>query len=264
MSNSRSSPDLRVYEFGKQLLEKNDLDPVYVLLWEAQLSPKQLQKWLLAYWCFYHIGTASWIVDQPSYWEAFKQAAGSKEWPRCSERRHFRGENARKSVEYLCSRGVSDLFDPLLQEQLTVGQIMRYVQTWVGFGPWISFKVADMLERLDIAPVRFDAGTMFLFDSPREGAELLYRTEGGTGGDPNSWAVDRILKQLGHHRAPPRNERTLNVQEAETCLCKWKSYKGGHYRPGEDVESCQNGLRRFPQSLTSQKLYQAGERSGLW
>lgn len=258
---------LDIYVFGKQLLETNDLDPTYVVLHEAKLDKLTLHHFLLAYWCFYHFGTASWIVDQPSYWTAMRTAAASKDWPRSSERRHFRGEQARKSVEWLTSQGVERLFQFTWRADLTVARVMSIVQEWVGFGPWIAFKVADMIERLGICPVTFDNAAMFLFDSPREGAELLLKHEGNEGDRPASigdWAVDRVLNRLGETKAPPRHERTVNAQEAETILCKWKSYMNGHYHVGEDIAAVKAGLMKFNRCPTAQRLLTAGKKGRLW
>ncbi len=254
---------LSVYEFGEQLLDTNDLDPVYVLLYDSGMCKykSKIRKWLLAYWCFYHIGTASWIVDQDDYWKAMKTAAGSKDYHRSSERRHFRGANATKSVAHLSSQGIDRLFKPLCIESQSIESVMKHVQTWVGFGPWIAFKVADMLERLGLCDVKFDTGSMFLFDSPRQGAELMrekYGMDKGVVGDHvGEWAVSAILARLGPRPAPPRGERAINVQEAETILCKWKSYMGGHYRLGEDIEAVQNAFSTYSTSSTLERLKHA-------
>lgn len=277
-------PKLDLYAFGQRLLETNDLDPVYVMLWEAKLDLDQLQMWLLAYFCFYHSGTASWITDghheigespYPGYWSAMEAAAASKDYPRCHERRHFRGNNATKSVKWLGTVGVHKLFAPLLDgKPKTLAEVMKYIQTWVGFGPWIAFKVADVLERLRLASVQFDGGALAMFDSPREGAELaasLYAQEPVK--EPLGWAVASILSRLGlsgvHsaakpvYLAPPRLERPINVQEAETILCKWKSHWGGHYRIGEDVASLRKSLE-FRPGPTARKLLAAGKKAKLW
>lgn len=258
---------LDIYTFGEQLIKTQDLDPVYVMLYKANLEKVRLYRWLLAYWCFYHSGTASWIADhvpETNYWKAMEIAAGSKEYPRCPERRHFRGANAIKSVAYLKEQGIEALFGPWLVNQsnvYTVASVMEDVQTWVGFGPWIAFKVADMLERLGICKVKFDDGAMFLFDSPQQGADMLWKSENLD--DPpdhvGGWAVKKILAKLGHHKAPPRRERRINCQEAETILCKWKSHTNGHYIIGEDIESLEKSLKHFPESKTSQRLFKACE-----
>lgn len=232
-----------VFRFGERLLETNDLDPVYVMLWGAQLPDPVLKRWLLAYWCFYHVGTASWIADTPvGYWDRFVTAAGSKEFPRCHERRHFRGEKAVKATQWLSTQGVAELFDLILNGPHLLQDVMEVVQKWPQFGPWISFKMADMLERLDLLPVEFDAGAMFLFDSPKDGAELMAKVEGGPETDRQQWAVDTLIQHFRSNKAPPRYERSINCQEAETILCKWKSYRGGHYEIGEDVKGLRKSL----------------------
>lgn len=267
--NYPSSSKLSIYEFGRRLLEQKDLDPIYQLLWEAELPKKTLQKWLLAYWCFYHVGTASWITDSKDYWEAFRTAAGSKEYPRCHERRHFRGKNAEKSVAYLADLGVFRLFAGFDGVSSKLKDVMAYTKQWQGFGPWISFKIADMLERLALKEIDFDGGVMFLFDSPQEGAELLWSIEqkDNLGDSVNEgyrqrYAVDRILEVLEKYKAPPRFERYINVQEAETVLCKWKSYYGGHYKLGEDVEGCEKALNVFD-TPTNRLLKEVGKKC-LW
>lgn len=268
---------LDVYEFGARLIETRDLDPVYVLLDAAELPTRKLERWLLAYWCFYHMGTASWIVDNKTgYWPSMRLAAGSKDYPRCHERRHFRGENARKSVAYLEARGVDGLFGDIFLTccknggSMSVENVMDTVQEWVGFGPWIAFKVADMLERLGLVPVVFDAGAMFLFDSPQKGAELMW-DHYGNGNRPKQvgeWAVESLLTRLGTPRiddlAPPRYERRLNAQEAETVLCKWKSHLNGKYEIGEDIEACRKGLLQFKECPTAARLLDVGRTVEFW
>lgn len=256
---------LSCYEFGKQLLAANDLDPVYVVVYEAGMV-RILPKWLLAYWCFYHVGTASWIVDQSNYWKAMETAAGSKEWPRSPERRHFRGKNATESVSWLKERGVDALFNSLLRRSTIMATVLiDYVQTWKGFGPWISFKVADMIDRVGLRDVRFNVSTAMYDGSPTEAAKMLWDEEKGgnvSKAEYCEYAVGRVLEEI-EVTAPPRHERPLGPQEAETILCKWKSYRGGQYHIGEDVESVKNGLKRFD-CPTSHKLYQAGAKGGLW
>lgn len=283
-------------EFGKRLIQTSDLDPVYCLLWvalnpaELLMSGIRLRRWLLAYWCFYHVGTASWIADtegdgyqaEEQFWDRMQRAAESKDYPRSSERRHFRGQNAIQSVAYLRGRGLDSLwadFDRAAYEQrkLPLQDVLELVQEWVGFGPWIAFKVADMLERLGLVQVRFDAGAMFLFDSPKEGALRMWQEQPRLNReltqlihpeirpqDINTWAVAMLLEQLGKLRAPPRYERPINVQEVETVLCKWNSYMKGSYHLGEDIGACRAGLLRFANCRTAQNLLSAGKAAGLW
>lgn len=254
--------------FGRKLILSGDLDPVYTLLHFGNLPTRQLQGWLVAYWSFYHVGTASWISESPNYWDRFEMAANSKDYPRCHERRHFRGLNAAKSTAYLKSRGLEDLWRDLLSlRKNSCEEVMEKVQRWVGFGPWIAFKVADMLERLGLVRINFDPKTVFLFDSPKEGAERLWASVGkpieGTFGI-GSWATNYLLNELGDLDAPPSFDRKVGVQEMETILCKHKAYENRKYHIGEDIASCRKGLLKFSRCRTSQKLIKAGTKGGLW
>jgi len=262
---------LELIEFGKSLLDNEDLDPVYTVLINSNMSKVQLRKWLLAYWCFYHSGTASWITYKKDYWNAMMTAAKSKKYPRCPERRHFRGDNATKSVNYLSDVGLDGLFKPIdVKKPIQSTEVMLHVQRWVGFGPWISFKVADMLERVLGVPVVFPVEDVFLFDSPKVGASLAqdrYRNPSEATEDVrerNRWATEHILESLDGYLAPPTFDRPLGPQEAETILCKWKSHLNGHYEVGEDVEALRKSLARFGRVRLAQQLYRAGKRGKLW
>lgn len=253
-----------VYTFGRKLIASNDLDPVYVMLWEANLDDYTLKRWLLAYWCFYHSGTASWIATantEKNFWVRFKTASASSSFPRCTERRHFRGELAQKTTNFLEKKGVDRLFEPIVGTVWQADSLIHYVKTWVGFGPWIAFKVADMIERVGIASVEFNTDTIELFDSPREGAQLHFAEHARqhkTTMPSNivSWSIHKICESLKDLNAPPDYARQINVQEAETILCKWKSYLNGHYQIGEDLTSLRRSLKNFVCPL-SRKLLKA-------
>lgn len=280
---TRDGKHYDVFEFGRQLLEARDLDPVYTLVWfTPELAERQrLYAWLVAYWGFYHTGTAGWITDaleesEDAYWDRFRMAAESKEYPRGSERRHFRAKNAVDSYEFLSQERLPGLWNPLLRmnnvaRPTTCKDVMEEVKRWVGFGPWIAFKVADMLERLNIVPVEFNVSDVYLFDSPKKAAKILWDEIGDGGEGPsdvpgglNPWAVTTVLKRLEHHAAPPRDERPFGVQEAETVLCKWKSYLNGKYKVGEDVAHNKTALRRFvSKSPIARSMFRAGNQN-LW
>lgn len=272
MATAMKSKVLSTYEFGKQLLDTGDLDPVYIMLYQARLEPHRLKRWLWAYWCFYHCGTASWMADQPNYWDAMAQGAASKDWPRASERRHFRGRAAISAVEDMRAAGktaaelVDDLcdwdHDPSLQE------VSARAQQTKGFGEWIGFKIADMLERLGLCPVVFKPADVFdMFEAPLHGAAEMWRRHGDDSNDDEDipvWAYRRLTEELGHYKAPPRYERPINIQEVETILCKWKSHTNGHYEVGKDTHEIRHGLLQFARCRTSQRLLQGGRVGKLW
>lgn len=275
------SGKLDPFKFGRQLVTTLDLDPVYVVLWNSPLCQPvepwagpytlrqhRLAQWLMAYWCFYHMGTASWIVDQPDYWTALRTAAGSSDYPRGTERRHFRGDAALQSVTYLEERGLYRLLAPLRRPNAiySLGYVMQVVQGWRGFGPWIAFKVADMLERLGLVSIVFAPEDVFrMFDAPLKGAELMADLHGPARGEVYRWALDKLLSKLSDLKAPPRHDRPLNVQEVETILCKWKSHMGGHYEVGKDTTEIEHALTHCSwKSQTAANLGAAGVTGGMW
>lgn len=243
--------------YGEQLIKTQDLDPVYVILNDCPIfkDKNTLRHWLLAYWAFYHMGTASWITDgvgrwpnltTDEYWNRFMEAASSKSHLRCPERRHFRGKNAISSTKYLRERGIDSLFNDI-EIDGSCSDVMKQTQKWKGFGPWIGFKIADMLERLQLASISFSVKDVYLFDSPLEGAKRLRESVSATVNDSEvgAWAVDYLIQQLGHLKAPPLFERNVSVQEVETVLCKWKSYTNNKYHIGEDIISCRKSLKLY-------------------
>jgi hypothetical protein len=273
---------LSVFDFGKQLIESKDLDPVYVMLWNAKLEQGTLCDWLVAYWCFYHVGTASWVVDNgkssgDQYWSALLEAASTAEHPRSSERRHFRGQQAVKAVLELrsrrltCSELVAQLSGPVNdwppyttpQAAPSLATVVDRVKQLRGFGDWIAFKVADMLERLDMCPVNFSpSDVLTMYEAPREGAELVRAEYELPKVYPNVYNF--LISRLGHLKAPPRYERPINIQEVETILCKWKSHLNGHYKVGKDIAEVKHGLERYKHCPTAKILWVGGRTGGMW
>lgn len=264
---------LTIYDFGRRLVETRDLDPVYVLVYEAMqkfMGPQLFWEWHLAYWLFYHVGTASWICSEKDYWLAMRTAAGSREYPRSSERRHFRGRQATETVEWFAreypepgklfagysSPGYSPNGEPFQR-------VSEYVRRWSRFGPWISFKVADMLDRVGQLRVQFDFDSA-MYESPRKSAEEWYERETGYppavfGDDPGRWACENLARELGDLDAPPRYERKLGYQEYETILCKYKSHLAGNYPVGKDIAEVKHGLSVFPKSWVALEMAQVAE-----
>jgi hypothetical protein len=234
-----------------------------------------LRKWLLAYWCFYHVGVASWIADGQElalgdgYWDRMAEAASSSSYPRGTERRHFRGAKASAAVEWFRGRGLNYLFGQLAHSpvDLTLRTVTLTVTRWPQFGPWIAFKVADMLERLGVVPVEFSAADVFrMFESPRKGAlEVAWRYSREKGeADLLEWTYNHMVQLFGHYSAPPSGNRKVNIQEFETILCKWHSHLTGHYHIGKDTHEIHEALERYSDSEVSQQLLRAGRLDRLW
>lgn len=275
-----------IVTFGDALLSTGDLDPVYLAIQSAKLEPAVLHRLCLAYWCFYSLGTAAYIAHhgkKPSqFWELMMMAAvneqrapgiptglADKPWPRGAERRHFRAANAIKPMEYLSS-AYKDASAAIVGMTGAAGSftsfawVASHVEAHPGFGPWMSFKIADMAERVLGRHVAFNDCALDMYKDPTQGAaigywELLHtsgkRQEGPDyGKEPWKMPVtgDQIKESADHYVAlfnkrhkigsVPGLKRPLNIQEIETIFCKYKSHLKGHYPLGKDTREVGHGL----------------------
>lgn len=291
---SRDYPRLNIYDFGQHLLESGDLDPVYVALDKMEWGdPAHLERWLLAYWCFYHCGAASFISEMPAelFWERMEEAARNEtpapdggRWPRGSERRHFRGRAAVDAVAKMKARwltmperAVHDIaygvppnhIVPVTARPQPFAEVAARARGLPLFGPWIAFKVCDMLDRLGIAPIDFDKASVFMFDDPVKAALRLWRAHENLpdSAEPKDAAtkeriIDNVVAHLTEHfkahTAPPRHERPVALQEIETILCKHKSHLNGHYPLFNDIDEIREGLSGWaPHSETARSMLHA-------
>jgi len=266
--SSRSYERLPVEGFGRQLITTRDLDPVYVMLHRAKLEEPQLARWLIAYWCLYHCGAASWLsqLEGDPFWEGLHSAAlnsspnplGTR-WPRGHERRHFRGKQGTDAVMELRGRyGITPerMIAQLAEHcdaHLPFQEVANRAQSHRGFGPWMAFKIADMLERVLGVPIDFDQAAVFMFKDPVKAAVMLWRQRLGLAADaqPNNlpdvlnYVVELLAEEFKDLMAPPTGDRPVNIQEIETVLCKWKSHQHGHYPLWNDTDEIGAGLEQW-------------------
>lgn len=265
---------LGVEAFGRQLIETGDLDPVYIALSKCEWDEKRLQRWLMAYWCFYHPGLASYMsdiesevgdgpLDEQDFWSDMSVAAENNipspiggRWPRASERRHFRGQKAVDAVHELRRDGLDNIFTRLERAAPDYRAVAKEVCSLPQFGPWMAFKVADMLERVCGVPVDFNLGSVTMFDDPKKAALMVWKVKAGF--DPYSDAIkpkdpERAIREVVEYlieeykdlSAPPARDRPVGYQEVETVLCKWKSHMNGHYPVGNDIREIRRGLSEW-------------------
>jgi hypothetical protein len=265
---------LSIVDFGRHLLQTQDLDPVYTTIEAAQLGPRTKAQLCLAYWCYYNLGLAAHIAEAPdsrSFWNLMMAAAvnadkpdGSKPYPRGSERRHFRGAQAITAVQELmfkyprgAEQALSGFIRPDAQGRYTYGSVADSVQTHRGFGPWIAFKIADMSERVLGYDTDFSDCHLDIYKDPRQGAAVAYiylnpLTPYSDGpwnypitDDQLKWTVDQYVSLFRgmDFRAPPTWNRDVNVQEVETIFCKYKSHLKGHYPLNKDSIELRHALQ---------------------
>lgn len=237
-----------VVTFGRGLILSQDLDPLYVMLRGGlqDLPLDQMERWCVAYWCWYHSGVASYMSEfrGEEFWDHMFHCAigeypcptGGYLWPRGRERRHFRAANATNLLQDLINRYEEpEEMVARLRERRHFAAMSQCVREHTGFGPWIAWKVADMMERVLGCPVCFAGTSLAMYAEPVKGAELLGR---GTTDEATAW----LITQVEDLEAPPSLDRPCGVQEVETILCKWKAHLNGFYPPMHDTRELRHGL----------------------
>jgi len=266
---ARVYPRLSIEEFGTHLLDTGDLDPVYVALngpdgvdWGIERKGR----FLVAYWCLYHCGAAAYLSDFQGlqFWDGLLKAARNdalaptgERWPRGHERRHWRGQQAIASCIELTRQYPypEQMVVTLRAAGHEYAAVSAKAQEHRGFGPWIAFKICDMLDRCLDHRVNFATEAAFngIFKDPWEAAIQLWRVK-ALGVDRLSpmrpkveavavaQVVEYLTRHFQDHAAPPRADRPVGVQEVETILCKWKSHMNGHYPLYNDINEIHDGL----------------------
>jgi len=232
-------------EFGKILLDTYDLDPLYVVLAQTSWKESTMFKFLLGYWTFYSAGVACSLANTPSknYYKYMRELDRVRA-PRGHERRHMRGAIFQNTV-----KGYEDFGAPeKVVERMIMGDtfqcVSNSVQHFKGYGPWISWKIADMKERVLQIPVDFGDAEIGVYRDPVKGAALIHF--GDQKHPITTEEVHHVFEYMApkfrQYKAPPYQDRPLNMQELETICCKYKSYINGHYPPGLDTKDIMEGL----------------------
>ncbi len=274
-----------IVEFGRQLFESRDLDPVYIAAVGGVDLGVQRSRWLVAYWLFYDCGFASWASEQIDFWGALLMAAENEEptpyggrWPRGSERRHFRGSKSVDAVMSLSQRygnRPENMIDYLLDGSMDVRSVMKRAKHHFMFGDWIAFKIADMIDA--VMGIRVDQSelSVFLYDTPRKSILEHYHT--GLLGLARDFSDKVVLElamswlwmELKDLRVPHKPESAPDWFSLETVWCKHLSHLHGHYPLWNDIDEINRGVALWgPYAKTAQDFGKAmpkrpqGRRSG--
>lgn len=278
---------LSVEDFGRYLFHSNDLDPVYVILHKlysnGNMDIDQLQRWVLGYILCYHCGAACYFSEKKGvhFFEELLIAARNAQeapvggrWPRSHERRHWRGQFALNVVGRLQERygehpenfllNVAGLERWSAKPELTpFKRIQANLKMHYGFGPWATFKLADIIDRVGLAPVEFKYQDVVIYDDPVKAAERLvkerYDLPDAASVKPEAvkdvfdWLIDHFSDQS----APPLHDRPVDIQEIETVLCKWKSHQNGRYPLYNDLREIKEGIAPWAKISRTAALFQA-------
>lgn len=285
---SKSYERLPIEVFGAHLLSTVDLDPIYLALRKMEMPEARLNRWLVAYWCCYHAGVASYLseFEGKEFYDQLMVAAVNEQpaptgdrWPRGGERRHWRGAQATSCVEALVARygdNAEGMAEYCAGNGGTFQEVTKRVQEHRLFGPWIGFKVADMVDRVLGLPVAFDNAAVFMFKDPYKAATIQYEVnpniptkvypDGSEAprdrelvtSDVVHHVAEHLIKHFAGFNAPPLGDRPVNIQEVETILCKWKSHMNGHYPLFNDIREITHGAQPWAaHSKTAQAFIEA-------
>lgn len=133
-------------------------------------------------------------------------------------------------------------------EVYTFKMISNRVREHRGFGGWIAFKLADMVDRLGLRKVIFNYDDVTIYRDPVVAAERLVRMRNGfpLNASVKPEAVKAVFEALEEHfsdyAAPPLGDRPVGLQEVESILCKWKSHQNGHYPIYNDIREIHEGI----------------------
>lgn len=253
---------LTVEEFGQALLATGDMSPEYIMLYNGKLPPDQLGRWLLAFLCFCHEGVASKLSEypEPDFWNELRKAASTKDFPRRTERRHFRGQAAIDAVNaYRLRFGTGQDFVSFCLDgwkgTIPVLKFQERIETLPQFGPWGSYKMAELTDR--VLGVLIDFGDTRLFDAPRQGAIKCWKAWKQAPADEKAIlkaVSDRLLQHFKVYAVPPAHDRGCGMMEIETILCKWGHHMSGSYPMGSDTKGTYKCMKGWGE--TAAKLVQ--------
>lgn len=274
---------LGVVDFGVELLRSGDLDPVYLALNGAGFDEAQKLRWLAAYCAFYHCGVASWMSEWTGreFWDWMFEAGRNsrpspvgERWPRGRERRHFRGAQGLESLADWRARAAlpgrpeapermfAEIAGPLVSASFR--GVVERASKFRGVGPWMAFKVADLVDAAGLAEVDQSDLELALYKTPRESLLRMFREEPGLAADrrnllafgredvtdgeaPEREAIRLALDWLAHslraETIPHKPGRPVDLFCLETVACKHLSHLHGHYPLRNDTEELLEGLR---------------------
>ena len=222
-------------EFSQILIESGDLDPDYIFMFRVfeklKMEPKTKERWVVL---------KSAIYDSTSELEVLLENAELETIKYGNERRKQK-RSAKKNIESL-QEFVDSIggFSGLPKKAEAAGQAL---QTVFGIGPWASWKVLDLCETVLGVPIDFSSiDFRKAYEFPLRGLlminELPEKAEILNNNDVYKICMDRAKKLLvrtSELKSRPQLKRKINLQEIETCLCKYHSYIHGHYKPSQDL-----------------------------
>jgi hypothetical protein len=238
--------------FTKAIVQTGDIDPTYYAFngIRNDIGEKDVKKMLVSMLMFYDIGVACQLTETPDnkYWDKVVDI-----YPGCrrgSERRHFRGDNGRKSIESIKPYGSPDQFWDAMYAKDYIS-IRNKFKNISGFGDYFIWKYADYCDRVFGMPVDMSGAIKFLPGEPREGSKIIAEEMGLSDISNFEATIKYCLDECGKIDliAPPIFERPVGLLEIETCYCMYKHTVNGNDYVGHDILDKHNVLENVDSDL---------------
>ncbi len=227
---------LTFQEFSKQIIETGDIDPDYIFIrrtcQEYKWTKKQMFKWILHKLVIYDSYSELEVILKKNTIDKVKYG---------TERR----KSKRFAQDYLnnINRAFigTDIDEFFTQRGDVVFDKIRSIK---GFGSWAAWKFMDLMSccyGLDIDFDSIDFRQAYTF--PLKGLLMInnYPEDVKLLKDTNLYnkLIDNTLLMLtgfNDLKSPHNNNKGLRINEVETLLCKYHSYRHNKYKVGQDIE----------------------------
>ena len=223
-------------EFSKQIIETGDIDPDYILIRkkckEYGWNKKQMFNWILHKLVIYDSYSELQVINKEK--DIFEVKYGTE-----------RRKSKRFAKEYLnnIQRAFIDIdIDKFFTQKGYI--VFNKIKTIKGYGSWAAWKFMDLMSCCYGIDVDFETidfrkaytfplkGLLMINDLP-EDVKLLQDTKLYRKLMHNA---NEMLEGLETLNSPHNNNRGLRINEVETLLCKYHSYKHNKYKVGQDIE----------------------------
>lgn len=268
---------LSIEEFGAHLLTTGDLDPIYIALNKCKFDEPTRNRWLTAYCAFYSAGFACWASERKGqdFWNGLMEAAINEipapcggRWPRSSERRHFRGEQAKKTIadwEQAYGNKPEVMMSYIAEGAPAFREVLARAQTHRSVGTWMGFKLVDLVDACMNIEIDQTDTSLFFYDTPKKSLLRLWREKMGYAEEVQPkdeqqviLAMTNYLKDaLKEHTIPHRPNKPLDMFCLETIFCKHQSHLNGHYPLYNDIDEITHGLQAWILVSEHAKLFNA-------
>jgi hypothetical protein len=151
---------------------------------------------------------------------------------------------------------IENFSESQIQPGVKYTSLNKYLQTFQGIGSWAAWKFADLLEQVMDIDIDFsDVDFREAYEYPLKGLLVV-----------NGFADNERFRFKEPHYAlmvtkawaefptildSPGRSRLVNIQEFETCLCKYHSFVRGRYELGDDTNHLRARLKTINVDLTT-------------